>query len=287
MTESQIFHCGVQCLVFRRKKLLLGLRHNTAGAGQWALPGGHVELSETPIETARRELREETGIRGGEVEVGPSFTTYTTELPYVHVPVLFRDSRGTPEIPEGERFSDLGFFATNDLPAPLFAPSSTAIELLRDGASTLAFRRDAGSTFVKVDMVSLDEADNRNRAFSALVISDAKGVSLLVTWGRRDQPRRNARPESFDDLAAGLRRLEDLLARRVRHRYHVTGVVGELALDQVEALLPDRVHLQVVDRELIGRLLEDEEFRRAYARDWYRLNEPLPLDGQLNLLTEI
>ena len=252
------------------------------------MPGGHVEHNETPIETARRELQEETGIRGGEVEVGPSFTTYTTTLPYVHVPVLFRDVRGTPRIPEGERFSELRFFALHELPDPLFDPSATAIEMLRESSSSLVFRRDAGSRFVKIDMVSLDEADNRNRTFSALLVSDAKGVSLLVTWGRRDQRRRNARPEGFDDLASGLRRLEHLLTRRVRHNYYVTGVAGELSLDRIGALLPQEVRLQVVDGELVRRLINDDAFRRAYARDWYSLNEPLPfaIDGQLDLFGE-
>lgn len=33
-----------------------------AGYGRWTVPGGHAEPGETPIETARREFQEETGI---------------------------------------------------------------------------------------------------------------------------------------------------------------------------------------------------------------------------------
>jgi 8-oxo-dGTP pyrophosphatase MutT (NUDIX family) len=36
-------------------------------AGHWAFPKGHAEPGETPVQTARRELAEETGIRQVEI----------------------------------------------------------------------------------------------------------------------------------------------------------------------------------------------------------------------------
>jgi acetyl-CoA carboxylase carboxyl transferase subunit beta len=47
-------------------RFLLGRRKNPPLAGEWTIPGGHVEPGETLAEAAIREAREETGL---EVEV--------------------------------------------------------------------------------------------------------------------------------------------------------------------------------------------------------------------------
>ena len=49
-------------------KVLLVCRKNHPSIGYWALPGGFVELYENLEDTARRELEEETGLKGLPVE---------------------------------------------------------------------------------------------------------------------------------------------------------------------------------------------------------------------------
>ena len=49
--------------------VLVSLRKSKHGRGEWALPGGHLELGESLVECARRELEEETGV-GVEGEEG-------------------------------------------------------------------------------------------------------------------------------------------------------------------------------------------------------------------------
>ena len=44
--------------------LALIARHNRAGRLEWCLPKGHIESGETLVETAVREVKEETGIIG-------------------------------------------------------------------------------------------------------------------------------------------------------------------------------------------------------------------------------
>ena len=61
--------CG--CVVFDGDKVLL-IKHN---AGHWDLPKGHIEEGETEVETAIREVKEETNV---DVEVNENYR-YTTE----------------------------------------------------------------------------------------------------------------------------------------------------------------------------------------------------------------
>ena len=51
-------------LVNHRYEILLLQRSGSVGHGMWALPGGHVDPNEGPLEAAYRELKEETGITG-------------------------------------------------------------------------------------------------------------------------------------------------------------------------------------------------------------------------------
>ena len=49
--------------VFRDGMVLLAQRAKPPLAGIWSLPGGHIEPGEKALEAAKRELREETGIK--------------------------------------------------------------------------------------------------------------------------------------------------------------------------------------------------------------------------------
>ena len=47
-----------------RARIAIIARHNRSGRVEWCLPKGHVEPGETLVETAEREVAEETGIEG-------------------------------------------------------------------------------------------------------------------------------------------------------------------------------------------------------------------------------
>ena len=53
---------GVGAIVFQQNRVLLVKRNKAPNAGQWAIPGGRVELGETLQQAAEREILEETGI---------------------------------------------------------------------------------------------------------------------------------------------------------------------------------------------------------------------------------
>lgn len=51
-------------VIVREDQVLLVRRKNEPDAGLWGFPGGHVELGETALAAAVRELREETSVVG-------------------------------------------------------------------------------------------------------------------------------------------------------------------------------------------------------------------------------
>lgn len=69
---------------------VLVLRHT---AGNWGLPKGHPEDTETPIETAERELAEETGITEAELRENPRFiqhySFYRGNVPHQKTVIYF------------------------------------------------------------------------------------------------------------------------------------------------------------------------------------------------------
>jgi len=51
------------CHIIRRRKLLLKKGTRGISIGKWNAPGGKLEPGETPVQCARREVLEETGLR--------------------------------------------------------------------------------------------------------------------------------------------------------------------------------------------------------------------------------
>ncbi len=112
-------------LVERDQRILLVRRINQPFRGQWSLPAGFINAGEDPVETARRECLEETGllvrvtglldiISGREHRNGADFV------------IFYRAEVVDGELQAGDDADAVEWFARDDLP-PLAFPSTQAI----------------------------------------------------------------------------------------------------------------------------------------------------------------
>jgi 8-oxo-dGTP diphosphatase len=120
---------GVGVIVVKENQVLLGKRKGAHGSGDWAFPGGHLELFETPEECAYRELLEETGLEAKEIVRGPwTNDIFDQEKHYVTLFMFVLEYSGSPQVLEPNKCEGWEWFEWDHLPEPLFESIKSLVE---------------------------------------------------------------------------------------------------------------------------------------------------------------
>ena len=109
------------------KNLLLVKRGMEPGKGKWCLPGGFVELDESPSEGVLRELTEETGLRG---KVDQLIEAVYEDSPF-YGPLIIIGYGVTPHggrLQAGDDAAEVQYFPLADLPQVAFDSHQTIIK---------------------------------------------------------------------------------------------------------------------------------------------------------------
>lgn len=122
------------CLVVidNKERLLLVKRSVDPKKGYWCLPGGFIELGETPEQAALRELKEETGLTGRiQILLGVSSNTSSQYDTILIVGYLIKEYSGSLE--PGDDASDAAYFNYDKLPEIAFQTHMKFIRIYYSG----------------------------------------------------------------------------------------------------------------------------------------------------------
>lgn len=127
--DNPVVRVGIAVLIIKDNHILLGHRLSPHGAGDWAPPGGHLELGETWEDCARRETLEETGLELGDIEFADiTNDIYTDTKHYVTIFMKADYIDGEPQLLEPQKCTKWEWFTLDQLPHPLFLSFRNYIE---------------------------------------------------------------------------------------------------------------------------------------------------------------
>lgn len=129
---------GIGVMIQNEKgEVLLGLRRGSHGEGEWSFPGGHQDFSERMEETAKREVKEETGLDVDKfklISVADEMRYIESDNKhYVNIGFKAKHSGGEAKIIEPDKWKEWKWVGLDNLPDNLFEGTELVINNFKKG----------------------------------------------------------------------------------------------------------------------------------------------------------
>lgn len=121
---------GTAMIITRDDKVLLMKRKRPHGKGTWSTPGGHLDFGETLEGCAARESKEEVGLDVTDIRFH-SVTNDVFEEEGKHYVTIWMEGKsvlGEPHIASEDEAEEIGWYAWDALPQPLFLPLENLVK---------------------------------------------------------------------------------------------------------------------------------------------------------------
>jgi 8-oxo-dGTP diphosphatase len=133
MSNQNNVMVGLGVVIMKDGKILMGKRKGSHAEGTNCLPGGHFEYMESIIDSAKREVMEETGLEIDNVRFLclSNLKEYAPKH-YVDIGLLADWKSGEPQIMEPDKCDGWGWYDIDNLPSgPLFSTIPDYIKALK------------------------------------------------------------------------------------------------------------------------------------------------------------
>ncbi len=132
---------GVGIMITRGNQILLGQRHpdpkkassELHGEGTWTMPGGKLKFGEKLVNAARREVKEEIGVRLSpkQFRIISIADDIGKDVHFVTFGFLVSDFQKEPKVMEPDEITCWKWFNLKKLPSPIYPPSQEVLDNFR------------------------------------------------------------------------------------------------------------------------------------------------------------
>lgn len=124
-------HLGVFIILFKNHKVLLGKRKSCYKSGSYGFPGGRLELTESLVKCAKRELFEETSVQAD----NPKYLGLVRELQdgynFIHFGFVCTKWSGEIVVSEPDKCESWEFFPLDTIPPNTLPAHKAGAKLLK------------------------------------------------------------------------------------------------------------------------------------------------------------